>query len=35
VNNPNQRYCWIVIVPKVAKFRQQFLARLRRPDTIQ
>jgi peptide-methionine (S)-S-oxide reductase len=35
VNNPNQRYCRIVIAPKVAKFRQQFLARLRRPDTIQ
>ncbi len=34
VNNPNQRYCRIVIAPKVAKFRQQFLARLRRPDAM-
>ncbi len=34
VNNPNQRYCRIVIAPKVAKFRQQFLAKLRRPDAI-
>lgn len=33
-NNPNQRYCRIVIAPKVAKFRQQFLAKLRRPDAI-
>jgi peptide-methionine (S)-S-oxide reductase len=29
-NNPRQRYCQIVIAPKVAKFRQQFLARLKR-----
>jgi peptide-methionine (S)-S-oxide reductase len=28
--NPNQRYCQIVIAPKVAKFRKEHLARLRR-----
>jgi peptide-methionine (S)-S-oxide reductase len=28
--NPRQRYCQIVIAPKVAKFRKQHLARLRR-----
>jgi peptide-methionine (S)-S-oxide reductase len=29
-NNPRQRYCQIVIAPKVAKFRKEHLARLRR-----
>lgn len=28
--NPNQGYCQIVIAPKVAKFREQFLERLKR-----
>jgi len=28
-NNPRQSYCQIVIAPKVAKFRKQFLSRLR------
>lgn len=28
-NNPNQGYCRVVIEPKVAKFRQKFLARLK------
>jgi peptide-methionine (S)-S-oxide reductase len=28
--NPRQRYCQIVIAPKVAKFRQQYLAKLKR-----
>jgi peptide-methionine (S)-S-oxide reductase len=27
--NPRQRYCQIVIAPKVAKFRKEFLARLK------
>jgi len=29
-NNPRERYCQIVIAPKVAKFRKQFLERLKR-----
>jgi peptide-methionine (S)-S-oxide reductase len=29
-NNPRQRYCQIVIAPKVAKFRKQYLERLKR-----
>lgn len=29
VNNPNQGYCRIVIEPKVAKFRQKFMAKLK------
>jgi peptide-methionine (S)-S-oxide reductase len=29
-NNPRQRYCQIVIAPKVAKFRKEHLARLKR-----
>lgn len=29
-NNPEQGYCQIVIAPKVAKFRQKFLRRLKR-----
>ena len=29
-NNPRQRYCRIVIAPKVAKFRKQHLERLKR-----
>jgi peptide-methionine (S)-S-oxide reductase len=29
-NNPRQGYCQIVIVPKIAKFRKQHLARLKR-----
>jgi peptide-methionine (S)-S-oxide reductase len=29
-NNPRQRYCQIVIAPKVAKFRKQHLERLKR-----
>ena len=28
--NPRQRYCQIIIAPKVAKFRKQHLARLKR-----
>ncbi|HVH31294.1 MAG TPA: peptide-methionine (S)-S-oxide reductase MsrA [bacterium] len=28
--NPNQGYCRIVIAPKVAKFRKEYLARLKR-----
>jgi peptide-methionine (S)-S-oxide reductase len=28
--NPRQRYCQIVIAPKVAKFRKEHLARLKR-----
>jgi peptide-methionine (S)-S-oxide reductase len=28
--NPRQRYCQIVIAPKVAKFRHQYLAKLKR-----
>lgn len=30
LNNPGQPYCRVVIEPKVAKFRKQFLARLKR-----
>lgn len=29
-NNPNQGYCQVVIAPKVAKFRQRYMNRLRR-----
>ena len=29
-HNPRQRYCQIVIAPKVAKFRKEYLARLKR-----
>ncbi len=29
VNNPNQGYCRVIIAPKVAKFRQKFLQRLK------
>jgi len=29
-NNPNQPYCAGVVAPKVAKFRQKFVARLKR-----
>jgi peptide-methionine (S)-S-oxide reductase len=29
--NPNQSYCQIVIAPKVAKVRERYLARLKRP----
>jgi len=28
-NNPNQGYCRIIIAPKVAKFRQKYLAQLK------
>jgi len=28
--NPRQRYCQIIIAPKVAKFRKEFLAKLKR-----
>jgi peptide-methionine (S)-S-oxide reductase len=28
--NPRQRYCQIIIAPKVAKFRKEHLARLKR-----
>jgi peptide-methionine (S)-S-oxide reductase len=31
-NNPTQGYCRVVIAPKVAKFRKQYLDKLRRPD---
>jgi peptide-methionine (S)-S-oxide reductase len=27
--NPNQPYCQVVVGPKVAKFRQRFVARLK------
>jgi peptide-methionine (S)-S-oxide reductase len=30
-NNPNQPYCTAVVAPKVAKFRQKFVNRLKRP----
>jgi peptide-methionine (S)-S-oxide reductase len=29
-NNPDQPYCMAVVAPKVAKFRKQFLARLKK-----
>ena len=29
-NNPNQPYCAAVVAPKVAKFRKQFLSRLKK-----
>lgn len=29
-NNPNQPYCAAVVAPKVAKFRQKFVSRLKR-----
>ena len=29
--NPRQPYCQVVIAPKVAKFRQKYLSRLRQP----
>jgi peptide-methionine (S)-S-oxide reductase len=29
-NNPYQPYCQVVVAPKVSKFRQQFLARLKK-----
>ncbi len=29
-NNPNQPYCSAVVAPKVAKFRQKFVSRLKR-----
>jgi peptide-methionine (S)-S-oxide reductase len=29
-NNPNQPYCMFVVAPKVAKFRKQFLERLKK-----
>jgi peptide-methionine (S)-S-oxide reductase len=29
-NNPNQPYCRAVVAPKVAKFRQKYLAKLKR-----
>ena len=29
-NNPNQPYCAAVVAPKVAKFRQKFLAKLKK-----
>ena len=31
-NNPNQPYCAAVVAPKVAKFRQKFVSRLKRQD---
>ncbi len=31
--NPNQGYCRAIVAPKVAKFRKQFLSRLRRTDS--
>lgn len=30
VNNPNQPYCTAIVAPKVAKFRQKFVSRLKR-----
>jgi len=32
-NNGNQPYCRVVVAPKVAKFRQHFLAKMKRPAT--
>ncbi len=29
-HNPNQGYCRMVIAPKVAKFRKEYLAKLKR-----
>jgi peptide-methionine (S)-S-oxide reductase len=29
-NNPNQPYCAAVVAPKVAKFRQKFLSKLKK-----
>jgi peptide-methionine (S)-S-oxide reductase len=29
VNNPNQGYCQVIIAPKVAKFRKQYLEQLK------
>jgi peptide-methionine (S)-S-oxide reductase len=29
-NNPNQPYCAAVVAPKVAKFRQKYVSRLKR-----
>lgn len=29
VNNPNQGYCRVIIAPKVAKFRQKYMERLK------
>jgi peptide-methionine (S)-S-oxide reductase len=29
INNPDQGYCRVVVAPKVAKFRQKYLARLK------
>ena len=34
-NNGNQPYCRVVVAPKVAKFRQHFLAKMKRPETAQ
>ncbi|MGD9562891.1 MAG: peptide-methionine (S)-S-oxide reductase MsrA [Pyrinomonadaceae bacterium] len=34
-NNPNQPYCAAVVAPKVAKFRQKFIDRLKRQDPQQ
>jgi peptide-methionine (S)-S-oxide reductase len=31
-NNPSQPYCQVVIAPKVAKFRQKYLEKLRREN---
>lgn len=31
-NNPNQSYCQFIIAPKVAKFRQKYLSRLKKPE---
>ncbi len=33
-NNPAQPYCMAVVAPKVAKFRKQFLDRLKRPSPV-
>ncbi len=32
-NNPGEGYCRVVIAPKLAKFRKQYLDRLKRPAT--
>jgi peptide-methionine (S)-S-oxide reductase len=31
-NNPSQPYCQVVIAPKVAKFRQKYLDKLKREN---
>jgi peptide-methionine (S)-S-oxide reductase len=32
--NPNQPYCQFIVAPKVAKARQKFIERLKRPGAV-